>query len=352
MGAESGFKRYDGLAQTLVRLDPARADWRLEVAYAKSNLGTLLLEQGRAQEALTTFRAALAAFEAERARNPDNKDRVADAMDAHAWVADALVKLALPREAYAEREGAAKLLALTSAKMPEDKPLAASSLAAQLALAHLELDLGRVAEARVRSDNAMRGLRQLVALDPTNAQWLEFLLAGQIDAVDLAAWSGQPAQGRIVHAQALATLAKLRTGDEAKTWRVDLDGRLDQQAIQLARLEGNAPLAKRLALALLRRLDATPGTQEALSERAVLYGAAYLASEKPAAAISKLALRRGSLSSAGRDILARAQLALGRRDVAAAIVSELRSQGYAHPSFLAFWRESHLAGATGQGDPK
>jgi len=58
----------------------------------------------------------LAAFEAERARAPNNQDRVVDVVDAHAWVADCLVKLGRPRDAYAEREGAANLLARTAAK--------------------------------------------------------------------------------------------------------------------------------------------------------------------------------------------------------------------------------------------
>lgn len=351
-GAERGFKRYGELAQTLVALDPDRADWRLEVAYAKSNLGTLLLAQGRAQEALTTFRAALAAFEAERARAPDNQDRVVDVVDAHAWVADSLVSLGRPREAYAQREGAARLLAATAAQASADKPLAASNLGVQLALARLELDLGRVTQARARSADAMRGLRELVALDPTNTRWREYLLVAQIDAVDLAAWSGQLGQARTAHAQAAAMLKTLRTGDEAKVWRVDLEGRLDQQGILLARLGGDAPLARRLALALKDRLEAMPSSREALSERAILYGVAYLTAERPAEAISVLSLRRGSLSPAGLDILARAHLRQGQRDLAAAIVRDLKAQGYAHPGFLAFWQDSPLAGATSQGNPK
>ncbi len=352
VGAERGFKRYDQLAQSLVALDPGRADWRLEVAYAKSNLGTLLLEQGRAQEALTTFRAALAAFEAERARAPNNQDRVVDVVDAHAWVADCLVKLGRPRDAYAEREGAANLLARTAAKASADKPLAASSLGVQLALARLELDLGRVTQARARSAAAIRGLRELVALDPTNTRWLEYLLAGQIDAADLAAWSGPLDQARTAHAQAAAMRTKLRTGDEAQVWRADLDGRLEQQGILLARLGGDAPRAQRLALALRDRLEAMPNTREAVAERATLYGVAYLASEQPAAAIAALAPRRGSLSPAGLDILARAYLGQGRRDLAAAIVRDLKAQGYAHPGFLAFWQDSPLAGMASQGNPK
>jgi tetratricopeptide (TPR) repeat protein len=347
--AEHGFKRYDTLAQTLVRLDPQRADWRLEVAYAKSNLGTLLLEQGRAAEALITFRAALAAFEAERARAPNDKDRLVDAVDAHAWVADSLVKLGRPRDAYAEREGAATLLAQASAKASADKPLAARGLAAQLALARLELDLGRTIQGAARSAQALSGLRDLVALDPTNARWREYLLIGQLDAFDFAAWSGRSAQARMVHAQAVSTLAGLRTGDEANTWRGDLDGRLDVQAITLARLGGDPARAQSLALALLDRLDRIPKSPKTTDERAALYGAAELSAGRPAAAISALSPRRRSLSAPSLDILARAYLVQRQGDQAQAIVNDLRNQGYAHPGFLAFWRDSSLAGAAVQG---
>jgi tetratricopeptide (TPR) repeat protein len=348
-GAERGFKRYGELAQTLVRLDPDRADWRLEVAYARSNLGTLLLEQGRAEEALVTFRAALAAFEAERARAPNDQDRLVDAVDAHAWVADSLVKLGRPREAYAEREGAANLLAQASAKTASDKPLAARSLAAQLALARLELDLGRTAHGAARSTQALNGLRALVSLDPTNARWREYLLIGQLDAVDFAAWSGRLAQARSARAEAVAILADLRTGDEAKSWRADLDGRLEMQAVTLARLDGDLMRERSLALALLGQLDRTPVSRETAAERAALYGAAHLAAGRPAATISALSPRRGSLPSTSLDILARAYQAQGRSDQAQAIVTSLRKQGYAHPGFLAFWRESPPDGATVQG---
>jgi hypothetical protein len=289
----------------------------------------------------------LAAFEAERARAPDNQDRLVDAVDAHAWVADSLVKLGRPREALSEREGAADLLAKTSAMASADKPLAARSLAAQLALARLELDVGRVAQARERSTAAMRGLRQLVALDPTNTRWREYLLIGQMDTVDLAAWTGQAAQARIAHAQAAAMLARLRTVDESKAWRVDLDGRLEQQRILLARLGGDPVLERRLAVALRDRLDTLPNSRESASERANLYGVVYLVAQQPEAAISALVPRRKSLSPVGLDLLARAHMAQGQRGLADAIVRDLKAQGYAHPGFLAFWNESPLAGTKG-----
>ncbi|MFX5001614.1 hypothetical protein ABTC06_19445, partial [Acinetobacter baumannii] len=60
--AERGFADYARLADMLVQIDPKRADWRLEPAYARSNLGTLLLEQGRYADALAAFEVARSGF--------------------------------------------------------------------------------------------------------------------------------------------------------------------------------------------------------------------------------------------------------------------------------------------------
>ena len=340
VGAERGFKRYGDLAQTLVGLDPRRADWRLEVAYAKSNLGTLLFDQGRIEEALTAFRAALLAFEAERARAPQDQDRLADVVDAHGWVADSLVRLGRLREAYAEREGVANLLLQASARAAADKPLAANSFAAQLALARLELNMGKAAQARARRLGAMQGFRELVALDPTNRRWREFLLVGQLDAVDYALGTHQLAEARAAHAQASGLLTHLGSDGRAHAWRVDLDGRHSQQDIMLARLAGDPATARRLALELLDRLKRTPETRDARSSRLALEGFAYLAAGQEASAVSILSPQRSSLSPVSRDVLARAYLALGQRDRAEPIVAALQKQGYAHPEFIAFWGNS------------
>ncbi len=341
-GAEQGFKRYEQLAQALVMLDPGRADWRLEVAYAKNNLGTLRFEQGRPAEALDLFRAALVTFEAERARAPKATDRLVDAVDSHAWVADCLVRLGRPQEAYAERQGAADLLADASARAAMDKPLAAQSLAAQLALARLEMDLGRAAQARARSSRALQGLRDLVALDPSNARWREYLLIGEFDAIQLAGWSGNLAEARAAYAQAVAQLARLRSSGAVTAWRIDLDGRLGQLEILLANLSRDPPKARRLALMVLDHLQHVPASRDTETDRAVLSSSAYLAAGQPEQVVSILSPRRGSLSPASLDILARAHLAMGQRDKAEAIVSELRKYGYAHPGFVAFWKNLPL----------
>ena len=348
--AERGFRAYGELAQKLVALDPNNGDWRLEVAYAKSNLGTLLFEQGRAADALVAFNDALRAFEAERARAPGDQGRIVDAVDAHAWVADTLVKLGRPRDAYQERAAATTLLADASAKAPDDKPLAAKSLAAQLALARLELDLGRIEQGRARSAQALAGLRTLAALDPTNTKWMEYLLIGQMDAADFACWSGQPAQARARHGEAERTLARLRaSGDGAKGWAAYLDGRLQQQAIVLLRTGGDVEGGRALALQLLDRLRRTPASHGEEIDRAALTGFGQWVAGDSRAAVAVLSAQSGGLTPQGKDTLARAYLGLGQNDRAEAIVQSLKIQGYAHPGFLAFWRNSPLAGISKSG---
>jgi tetratricopeptide (TPR) repeat protein len=337
-GAERGFKHYAELARTLVKLDPGRADWRVEVAYATNNLGTLLLEQGRPEEALAAFRTALAVFDAERLRAPHDVKRLGDTANTHAWIADSLLASGRPREALTEREAAANLLAEGVARNPKDQRLAAKSVATQLALARLELDVGRIAEARARSQASLRRLRELAALDPTNARWREYLVVGQLDEVDLDIWS-DPAAARAAHDAAAAGVAKLRSGAKDVSWRSDLEGRLAQQAILMAQRAGDDGRAKALAEKLAQDMPGALGPHDAAIDHARLLGFTQLAMGRPAEAAATLSAHRQALPPASLDVLARAYLALGQRDKALAIVNSLTKQGYEHPAFLAFWKE-------------
>lgn len=339
VGAERGFKHYAELAQRLVNLDPKRSDWRVEVAYANNNLGTLLFEQGRLDEALAAFGRALAIFDAERIRAPNDIKRLGDVANTRAWMADALLTAGRPLEALSQREAAAKLLADALAKAPKDQRLAAKSVAGQMALARLELDVGRIADARAHSEAGMRRLRALAALDPTNARWQEYLVVGLLDEVDITLWS-DPAAAPAAHAAAMAALTKLRL--ESPGWRHDLEGRLARQAIQLAQHAGDSDRARSLARRLSAAVPTTPGPRDAAANRARVQAEAQLALGEPARVVSILAPYRQVLPPASLDVLARAHLALGEREKATVIVNSLTKAGYQHPAFLAFWRGSPL----------
>lgn len=349
-GAERGFKQYDALARRLVQLDPRRAEWRVEVAYANNNLGTLLFEQGRPEEAAAAFRKALAVFEAERARAPKAKVNLVGAANSRAWLADCLVRLGRLREALAEREAVSALLAEAAAGARDDKRLLARSVAAESALLRLRFDLGEAIASRQAFEAATRRLNELAALDPSNARWREYQVISQMDAVDRIAWTGPAglAKAKALHVAAAASLAKLRATGDANIWAPDLDGRMAMQAIVLAQCAGDQPTAKSLAEALLQRLRILSDKREGEGDRSALRGFAQLAAGDPQAAISTLSPRRGSLSPAVTDTLARAYRMSGRRDEAAAIVEALRKGGYASPSFLAFWGDSLPGGVVGR----
>ncbi|WP_181242866.1 TIR domain-containing protein [Caulobacter vibrioides] len=350
--AERGFQRYAALAQRLVEIDPNRADWRIEVAYAKNNLGTLLFEQGRADEALAQFRAAFVIFEAERIKAPGDKKRLTDTANSRGWLADSLIVLGKPREALAERKAAVGLLEQGAAAFPTDQRLAARSVTAQLGLARLQFSLGRLDEARSRSLIAVNRLRELAALDPTNTRWQDYQLGGEIDRVDFATWSDDLAEARSRHKAATASLARLRKGDQSGTWTVDREGRLTRQAIVLALREGDADLARSLAKSLAERLQSSISEPDTAFDRSDLLGYAQWVAKEPEATIKTLTPRRKSLTPASRDVLARAYLTVGRREEAAMIVRSLKQEGYEHPEFVAFWRESPAGGIGKMGASK
>lgn len=342
-GAERGFKRYGELAQTLVAIDPSRPEWRIEVAYAKNNLGTLLFDQGRSAEALEAFRAGQAVFQAERARAPKDRTLMEGAANSRAWAADCLLRLGRPREALVEREAAVGILDEALARYPADKRLRVRSLGAEQALARLELDLGRLAAARARSERNVARLGELAALDPTNVRWREYLLIGRMDALELAIWSGRLGEAETARADAAAMLDKLRSGPKAEAWRADLDGRLAQLTIVLAKRGGQSAKAQALSETLVRRVETSNWRKE--PDSAALYGFAEWAAGRAAAAVDILETRRGALSPASLDILARSYLGVGKIEAARAIVRELARHGYAHPGFLAFWRDSPVGEA-------
>lgn len=340
--AEAGFRRYGDLAERLTRLDPANADWRLEVAYARSNLGTLLLEQGRPNDALAAFVDARNLFEAARRASPDGAPS-GDLADAHAWVSDTLLRLGRVRDAYGERAKAQAVMAELVRKDPENRPLAAKAHAGELGLARRALDLGRIGEAERRVAQARRGFEALTALDPQNATWREFAVSVELDAADVAFAAGRMEAARAANALAAARIEALRTlNPEIYAWTAALGGRLRGQVILFELAEGRAAAAASAGAELQRALSTRKGGKGDEDREAALLGLAHLAQGQAGAAETLLAPRLDSLSPAGRDVLARALLSQGRQDRAAPIVRALRAQGYAKPDFVAFWRDSPL----------
>ena len=60
VAAEANFRDYLGVAERLIEIDSEKPEWRLELAYAHSNIGTVLDARGESAAALHEFRTTAA----------------------------------------------------------------------------------------------------------------------------------------------------------------------------------------------------------------------------------------------------------------------------------------------------
>lgn len=191
--ARTAFQNYYRMARQLVGIDPAKADWWMEVGYASENLGMYALRttlDGTAAE--RDFRAALAAFQrADRLRSGD-RDIASQIADTDAWLGDTLRIREDFAGALAARQAQRAILEALLAKDPRDKVV-------QVDLVSNELATARIAARQRQWATALAGLSRgreaAVALardDPDNKR-----LASQVRIFDLfmlRTWLEMPVQ--------------------------------------------------------------------------------------------------------------------------------------------------------------
>jgi tetratricopeptide (TPR) repeat protein len=333
---ERGFREYARLADRLVSLDPSRDDWRLETAYARTNLGALLLEQARYGEALSAFMTARAGFEAAASKQPHDADRLSDLVDGRNWTADALYRLGRLDDAYRQRSDAVAMLRRQVQSEPGDRPLVAKTLGAELALSRVALELGRTTEGGQRISAVRSGLAQLIAFDPANMIWLEYAARADIEAAE-AAWcaSSLPLAMRL-HRAAERKIARLKATEGASyRWRPQVEGRWQRQAIGLLHEAGDDGAARQMAGAMLVSVSHAPPNADA-GETAALAGSARLALGQAHAAFQLLSTHERSLPPDGVDVFAQAAMADGERPLARQLATQLAKIGYRRRPILTY----------------
>lgn len=328
-GAERGFQTYLDLSQRLVGLDPANVVWALEPAYAQSNLGTLLFENGRNAEALTAFASARDIFARAHAADPVNVDRVVDLADAEGWVADSLVRLGRLEVALQRREAGAALLKDYVRRNPADRATEARALAFELALARRELDLG-LAGGQRRADSAATGLAALVAFDPDNTAWREYLAQARLDRADFALAQGRREEALQLHDAARQEVdALVKAHPDIALWRTSLDWRARKQGLLL--LSGS--IRRRAAEDLLVRTATAEGDPV---DRASARAAAFAALNRWSDAANTLKGHAALLAPADRAMLAQALVLSGRVARTDAQSIESPAPGYVPPRISAY----------------
>lgn len=360
------FERYLALSEQLVKLEPNKLEWRIELGYAHNNLGVMLLEGGMAALALPPLEKARTIWLQVLPKSPSLRGDLSTTLG---WLAKAQEDLGQLDASIQSHQDKLKILADAAGKH-KDRAAEKSQAAALTTLSRLQLNAGRAASSLEIAHAGLNIYRVLVDVDPENLDLLAGLAFARMQLID----SAQAlAKHELAHQEILklgGELKRLLAADDGKpAWALRLQGRwlaaasLDPQsaeppALMRAKLQqlmaryppvlaaGQPPheAASSLVLALagLRLGDAWAAEVSRQAQ------APDLSKAKSVSAWHSVLLHLEPFGAEARDprvicLRALALLRLGRTQEARALAETLKaSTSFRHPVWLA-----SLAGATG-----
>ena len=170
----------------MVELDPDNMKWRMETQYADANLGILLLNQRRFADSAAQFENALRTIEAIATADPGNSDYQKSLAESLAWLADAKSSQGRIDEATALRERDVALLERLFKQSGGDVDYGQMLVPAHRALARLYFVRGRLELAIAQVREAVSHSEQLLGVERTNSQWLDFSANARVAAATMA----------------------------------------------------------------------------------------------------------------------------------------------------------------------
>jgi len=239
--AEESFRRYDDMAQRMVKVQPNNHDWLLERVFAGQNVAIVLLDLGRPDEALALSTQARAQIAELVRTHPE--DIVSNA-NTIGWSARAQASLGHYSDAIADEN--AKITAAERAP-DADKNQDVQYL---IGNGHVEIAsylrcLGRLDEAVQMDRAAIAELNRLAVLDPRNTDNLSEIVGGRLTLASALADLGDIAGARGELANARSTLAALMARPIPKrVWRLGHAGRVAVLQARLAASPAEAAAAQ------------------------------------------------------------------------------------------------------------
>lgn len=169
--AETAYREYQALADRMVAIDPVNPKWRMEMVYAKENIGIVLYYQRRFSAAAREFSAAVPAIEALASNNPGSAEYQGELSTLLAWLGDARRDEGRLDLAIAARERQISVLRRWLSAGETNVKLEEKLVPAQQALGILLLDSGQPALAVEQLKSAITEAGRLIATEPNNAMW-------------------------------------------------------------------------------------------------------------------------------------------------------------------------------------
>ncbi len=343
--AERQMREYFRLAQELVAIDKNDPKWRLELAYATSNLGIVNFDAGDYAGAIEAFKKSIEARRTLLQSAPDNRNLQQSYAYALSW--RALAELARGDHAAAAalfREQLA-IYGADGETRSENFVVLGDAVVAQRRLAEAALGIGDLAGAAIAADAAAAIADRLLAREKENANWS--INASHIERIRsrLAELQGDRANAERAAGRALSfadSVGQTDVGDQTFRGGVALalgrliavGGQASELAAAAARLD--ALLADLRISESLDTISSTASPSLALARHWKETGEEGRAAKLLTEATAPLARYSDRLTAAARIALAGLYIEQRQFDQARAIIADLTKTGVAHPDLSEF----------------
>lgn len=348
--AEQAFLEYQRLAKQLVAKDPNNLAWQAEVAYSHANLGVMLMDLGRAREAMTQFEISRRVNEHRAAAKSSDLATLLDLGQDYSWLSSASLQTLLITDSVRMRQREIGLYVPILQRDPRNAVVIGRMMIARRFLASALIDSGDLGSATEQLAIARSMARAQRQLEPDNTDWTQADAKALLMQAELLGWQGQPQQGLDRLAYVRPLLANLLARDaNAWAWKVELQESFAQVESDLLRMSSRRGEALRVAEDSVHRLRTVmqdPQQQQAKTRRWLALSEGRLArlldedhqhdaaQEHWRAITAILAANPDHLDAEGMLWLARADAALSKPDDAQRLRQHLVNAGYLHPEFI------------------
>lgn len=346
---ERAMLEYQRLARQLVAQDPRNLAWQAELAYSHTNLGVMLIDQGRAREALPQFEMSRRANAQRVAGQPSDVPALLDLGQDYSWLSSTHELLLAFDAATRLRQQEVALYRKLLEREPRNATALARMALARRFLGALHIARGSLDAAAAEAATAVRLAEAQLRVEPDNADWVMAAAKARLLGAEVLGLQGRPREGLAEVARARPLAASLLERDAGVwEWGVETQEGFAQVESDLRRALGESGPALRIAAASMQRLQALLRAQDQLKTRRWLAQSAgrvaRLQQETGRAGEARRSWRvvidAVARHAAGADTvfwLARANDALGNLDAASDLRRRLAAAGYRHPDFTREW---------------
>ena len=250
--AERGFRQYWDLANRMVAIQPDNLKWRMEVLYARENLGIVLYNQRRFDEASQLFEGSLGPMQALASVDASKIEYQQESSNVLAWLADARKAMGRFDEAIALRQRQASYLERLLAGGASDVSLQRDLIAARQGLGVLYTFRGDLARGAGEYRVALGQADHLIKVEPSNSMWKEMAASVHLYLAKNLLLLGHSEEATGEATEGCSIAAALRAG-VSTVWRL--------RTLQTTCLS----MRTRLALASGARAEAVTWAERALS---------------------------------------------------------------------------------------